>query len=472
MRFLNSIIWTAALALAGCSSLSNLTRVPDVRHDAGVAPAPDKPWVPPADAIPPPPPAPTVVLPEGITAGGPVTLTQIIDVALANNPDTRGAWLNARAAQAVLGSEQAAYLPEIDVNATASLSQSAAGSQSTSRQTTIAPSVSLSYLLFDFGGRASVVEQARQALIAADFLHNQSIQDVVLRAEQAYYSYLDAKALLSAQEATLKERQAELDVANGRHEAGVATIADVLQARTALSQARLTRDSIEGNLRTIEGQLATVMGLPATTRFDFGELPSDVPTRVTDKVDALIARALTDRPDLAAARADAERARVRVQEVRAQGLPTISLNSSLGQSFSTGGNHTTPFSAGVSLHFPLFTGWRNTYDIRAAEAEAGVAAERVRAVAQDVNLQVWTSYFALQTATTRLTTVRDLLKSAAESAEVAHGRYRAGVGGILELLTAQAALETARAEEVQARADWFLAVAQLAHDTGSLDVSK
>ena len=34
--------------------------------------------------------------------------------------------------------------------------------------------------------------------------------------------------------------------------------------------------------------------------------------------------------------------------------------------------------------------------------------------------------------------------------------------------SAEAALENARAQEIQARADWFIAVAQLAHDTGSL----
>ena len=74
----------------------------------------------------------------------------------------------------------------------------------------------------------------------------------------------------------------------------------------------------------------------------------------------------------------------------------------------------------------------------------------------------------MQTAMQRVTTSRDLLRDATESVDVALGRYRAGIGNILDLLTAQAALENARAEEVQARTDWFLSVAQLAHDTGTL----
>ena len=65
-------------------------------------------------------------------------------------------------------------------------------------------------------------------------------------------------------------------------------------------------------------------------------------------------------------------------------------------------------------------------------------------------------------------TTRDLLASAAQSAEVAQGRYKAGVGSILDLLTAQSALANARSEEAQARSLWFLSVAQLAHATGVL----
>jgi TolC family type I secretion outer membrane protein len=401
----------------------------------------------------------------------PITLAQVVDIALSNNTTTRIAWLEARAAEAALGSRESAYLPEVDVNASITRSRGTAqGGRTAFQQTTYGPSLALTYLLFDFGGREAQVEQARQGLIAANFVHNQSIQDVILQTEQAYYSYLDARALLAAQDATIKERQTSLDAADARHRAGVATVADVLQARTALSQAQLTRETIEGNLRMIEGLLATTMGLPATARFDFGELPLEVPAReVTEAVDALIARAITERPDLAAVRANADRARARIREVRAQGLPTIGLAGSTGVTWFGGGSSTKPYSASIALRWPLFTGFRNTYDIREAELEAQVAREDVRALEQRVNLQVWTSYFSLQTATQRLTTARDLLNSAQQSAEVATGRYRSGVGSILDVLTAESALENARAQEVQARTDWFLSVAQLAHDTGTLE---
>lgn len=466
---MNRLFFLTALLAAGCAGAHNLA---PGRSDPSTSPSPAQPWTPPASAIPPPVEGAAPALPEGITPASPISLAQVIDIALSNNPDTRIAWLSARSAEAALGSARSAYFPEVDLNAQIAHSRVVAqGGQNVTTQTSFGPSLALTWLLFDFGGREAQIDQARQTLIAADYTHNQAIQNTILNVQQAYYGLLANKALLSAETATLKERQASLDAAEARHRAGVATIADVLQARTALSQARLTRETLEGNVRAFEGALATAIGLPATAKFDFGELPLDIPAdRVMGDVDALIARAVAERPDLAAARSIAQRARARIREVRAQGLPSIVAGASAGQTWFGGFDRSTsPYSASVGLRLPLFTGFRNTYDIRQAETDAQIAVEDARALEQRVSLDVWTSYFGVQTATQRLTTSRDLLASAQQSVDVALNRYQAGVGSIIDLLTAEAALENARAQEVQARTDWFLSIAQLAHATGTLE---
>ena len=82
-----------------------------------------------------------------------------------------------------------------------------------------------------------------------------------------------------------------------------------------------------------------------------------------------------------------------------------------------------------------------------AEGEGGGrSGEGERGALEDqVILDVWSSYYAVQTASQRVATTRDLLASAPQSADVARGRYKAGVGSILDLLTAQSALADARA---------------------------
>jgi len=100
--------------------------------------------------------------------------------------------------------------------------------------------VSLSYLLLDFGGREASVESASQALAAANWNHNQAIQDVLRNVPQAYYEYIGYKAQVRASEASLKEALTSLDSTEQRRRAGVSTIADVLQARSNADQVRLT----------------------------------------------------------------------------------------------------------------------------------------------------------------------------------------------------------------------------------------
>ena len=102
---------------------------------------------------------------------------------------------------------------------------------------------------------------------------------------------------------------------------------------------------------------------------------------------------------------------------------------------------------------------RRTFSVARAQADT---------LDQQIVLEVWTSYYGFKTATQLVRTTRDLLASAEQTERVTLGRYREGVGTILDLLTAQAALANARAQEIQARAGWFVAVARLAHDTGTI----
>lgn len=405
-----------------------------------------------------------------------LTLADLVDLALANNTTTRASWLAARSAAFNLGSERSAYLPTLDLGADISrMKQSAVGGLFNFQQTTFGPSLTLNYLLFDFGGRGASVAQARASLLAADWQHNAAIQTVVLEVEQGYYSYLDAKSQLAAAESSEKEAQAGLTAAERRHEVGVATIADVLQARTAVSQAELNRQTIAGQIETLRGALATSLGLPANTPFEVGELPPTVPAEeVSGAVNSLIERSLKQRPDLLAARWQAEKAKANVKQVWAQAMPTLSVSANANRVYywlDTGTPFSDNWSAQLSVAFPLFSGFANTFDLKKAKTDASSSLNQVATLEQQVILDVWTAYANLQTAAQQVKTSADLLASATESERVILAIYKEGLATIVDLLTAQATLASARSQEIQARTNWLLAIARLAHATGSLQPS-
>ncbi len=455
---------TAATACVGTPSVGG---VPG-------SPGPSVPWTPPASAL---------ARADADTAQAALpldlaervqrlTLADIVDYGLRNNTATRIAWANARAAAADYGSERASWLPTIDGNVTGTRVKTAASQGRIAvKQSVLTPSLSLTYLLFDFGGRAGRVGAARQQALAAAFDHNSAIQDVVLQIQVGYFQYIANRSLLGAQRLTLREAETNLQAAEERRRVGVATIADVLQARTAASQARLALETTEGTVQTTRGALALALGLPANLPYDLDSTAAEVPVaQVADSVDQLIATAVRDRPDLSAARADAEAAQSRVTQARSDLLPAITLNGNTGRTYTgTIPNGSNTYSFSLGLNIPIFSGFSRQYDLRAAEYRAAAARAQAEQVRQRVVYDVFSAYYSLQTATHRVQTAEDLLTSATQSSEVALGRYREGVGTVLDLLAAQTALADARAQRVQARLAWSVSLAQLAHDAGILD---
>ena len=401
-----------------------------------------------------------------------LSLADVVTIALLNSKQTRQAWEQALAASAEFGSQRGSYFPTINAQASGGREKSlASGTKAFFEGWTYSPSLNLNWLLFDFGGRKASIDATREALFAADWAHNVAIQNVILQVEQAFYGYFAAKSLLAAQQSTVDEARANRTASEDRHAAGLSTIADVLQARTAMSQSLLTLETLQGQIQTTRSVLATAMGLPANTSFDV-ELPLDAPPleRTKKTVGEYLDMALKKRPDLAAARAQAMEAQSHALSVRAEAFPSITANGSVGQLyFQNLGSGSTIYSAMIGVTIPLFAGFSHYYNTQAAFAQARSSLAAARNTEDLVTLQVWTSYYNLETADQMVRTSEDLLTSATQNHDVASGRYKSGVGTILDLLTAQAALESARAQQVQARVQWWIGLAQLAHDTGNLD---
>ena len=175
--------------------------------------------------------------------------------------------------------------------------------------------------------------------------------------------------------------------------------------------------------------------------------------------------------ELALTNAQAQAASSRVTQARSSLLPALSLSGNAGRPYTSSiPNGSNTYTVSLGLTIPIFSGFSRQYDLKAAEWLAAAAQAQADAVRQQVVFDVFSSYYALQTATHRVETADDLLASAQQSSDVALGRYKAGVGTVLDLLAAQSALADARSQRVQARLAWSVGLAQLTHDAGLLDV--
>lgn len=441
------------------------------RKDAQTAPAPGTLWTPP-NALPAVPRPPTT--PDLPTGAAPLSLPELTEYSLRNNPRSRQAWLAARAAAAGVGIEQADMLPQISGTYTYTRLQqfSATSGAIVPWQSRYGPAISFSYILYDFGARTSQIDAAQYRLLAANLNQNRVLQDVVFQVEQAYYRLIGTEALVRVNDLTLQNLKTAYDAAQRRRESGLATAADVYRAETQVAQAQLNLTRSRGELEKARGQLAAAAGLPVNGTLRIEALSGPPRTsEVTSTLDELLERAKRSRPDLVAAEAQARASRASAQAAAKAGLPSIEVSGAAGRTLFTDNRPVVPtYSIALALRIPIFTGFRDTYTIRQAEAQAAQAEAARDGLYRQTELDVWQAYYDLQTAASGITSTAAQVKSAEQTAQATLARYQAGFGSLLDLITAQLDESNARVQQVQSYLDWYTAVSRLNFSVGFNDL--
>ncbi|HQT31725.1 MAG TPA: TolC family protein [Thiobacillus sp.] len=397
---------------------------------------------------------------------GSITLAQAVERALCSNPLTRSAWLASRQRAAELGQANSAYLPEVSLSGNVARG---GDSLAPNDYTTWQAGIEAQYLLYDFGGRDARSQAAESLLAAALASHDATVRVLYLQTVTAYFNLQAAQAAVIAAREVEASALAAFKAADARVEVGTAIPVDRLQAKTLHTQRQIERIRTEGLAARLHGELAALMGDARQNRFTvvdrepaFSQSPD-----VSSAVDALIEAARTRRPELRAAEATMQAREAGVSSARADGMPRLSAYvNTRRQAFDS---LTTDNSAlGLNLTIPLFTGYRNTYQIAAAQTQAALAAVDRDSVANQVALEVWRAYYKLKSETEADSRSSDLVESAAAAEKLALGRYRAGLGILLDVLSAQASLAQARYTQLQTQLGLRVARAELAQAMGEL----
>ncbi|WP_223260078.1 TolC family protein [Candidatus Methylopumilus universalis] len=396
----------------------------------------------------------------------PLSLVEVTEAALCNNPQTREVYANAKVQSAQVGVARSLFFPSVTdtLSATENKNRTTNYSNATNR-------IVASYLLYDFGSRDANFENANQLLKAASATQNAIVQTVLLASVNAFYQVHASRAILNASIETERLSQESFKSAEAKYIAGVATPADKLQAQTSFANATLTKLRNEGTLKVAYGNLANVMGAPANINFQIADSKlDDIPELIDQDIDALIEQARLQRPDLMASEAQLKASLAKIESVKADAKPKVRIDASNQYDENLLGQTSQNTSQlGIFLSIPLFEGYKPTYLIRSAEATAELNASKRDQLKLQVSLDVWTAYQNLKTANESITASNVLLLSAEESSRVALGRYKEGVGNIIDTLNAQSALANAKQQKIQSVLNWNIARTTLAQSIGVLD---
>lgn len=398
----------------------------------------------------------------------PLDVAGVVAQALCRNPDTRTAWLNVQAQQSRLKGAKSAYYPTLDVSAaqTHTFGDGDASDRTTAQ-------LSANWLLYDFGGRSADKRQAEQVLAALQASQESAIQSVMQKAVDAYYVWYAADESLTAARASEEAARETLRAAETRQRVGAGTLADVLQARTALSQASLAVIQRDGTREISRGTVAQALGLLAPSTITLAPPPETLPTDLQPPAFEALANALPDRrPDLRAQKLNIEAARASFDSINAQDRASLSAFASDGLSRErSGSGNVESGSVGLKISMPLFAGGRY-------QAQEAVAARQVDLAETEYERQkiaasndLWTAWQGVRTTAATVGASHDLVASASEAHRAALARYRAGLGSLIDVLNAQSTLADARQQEAAARFNWHRARVLLIKSSGVLNTS-
>src|SRR6201981_2046480 len=247
-------------------------------------------------------------------------LSELIDLAEAHTPATRTAWERARSQAAALGITRSELYPTL---AAAALSQTESGEaffgdrfhgQTTQ---TFELALDLNYTVFDFGARSGRIDAARARLLSANFAFNDTHRNVINQVEQAYYRLLNSIGQEDSAQASLANAKAVEQAADAPVTKGVATLPDVLEARSATAQAEYDLQAVVGAEEIARGDVATAVGTSASVAIKvqpLDELPT--PDSISETVEETINRAFAQRPDLMKQAAEIRTANQKLKEAR------------------------------------------------------------------------------------------------------------------------------------------------------------
>lgn len=260
-----------------------------------------------------------------------------------------------------------------------------------------------------------------------------------------------------------------LRIARDQLQAGVGIALDVTRAQSQLAatRAQIILARAERDRALLELRRATGLSLdaPLTLRDSLGGLPVDA---VLPEETSALAQADRERADIRALEAQGRAQQRTLSSIRWERTPQLGFlvdHGALGKDWS----HLLPtYTWGVQLSVGLFDGFRREGRVQEQIAGTRETDARLRDLRAQSALEVRTALLDLAAAREQLEAVRERLGLAEQEVAQAQERFRAGVAGNGDVISALLSLNSARTLRNDVLASYHTARVSLARAVGAV----
>ncbi|MEJ2069332.1 MAG: TolC family protein [Syntrophobacterales bacterium] len=310
---------------------------------------------------------------------------------------------------------------------------------------------SFDQLLYDFGKTPSQVAGSKASYKQSLEAYANTRQGVVLTARTAYFAYLAARRAIKVAEENVRQNQELLKQARAFYDVGLRAKVDVTFAESNLANAETELIRAKNLAVVSRVELMTALGLKTWPYKSVEDVLEVTPTR--QSLAALKAKALKQRPELKKTLYQQKQDEANIRVARADFLPSFSSFAAYG---TEGSRHELEdeWWIGAAVNVPIFEGLSKYHNLKQAKAQLRSTQANTESVTLTVIREVESRYQDLESAWEVIKSRTKAREAASENLRLAWGRYRAGVGSIIEVTDAQVRFAQADLELVRALFDY------------------
>lgn len=407
----------------------------------------------------------------------PLTLSQAITIALANNSVLRTAQSKLDQASGRYDQSRALLLPQIDAYAyQAYLTMNLKGigidipTVSQGKQGpfgSLDARVRLTQDLVNIANREAW-KSSRSKQESSRLQVENAREIVVLNVIGAYLQALRAKASRDALTEQTKLATDLYQITQDRVHQGVSASLEANRALQQVNSLEQSRQEAEQAYIAAKLLLANTLQAQVTSDFDVDDTAAYGTDSPVDK-DGAVSTALAARPDYRSAAASVKAAELHVQSIKAQRYPTIGTSFSDGQSGDSPVNNVNVFRLAGTLYLPIFTSGRIRGEIAEAQGllhETQASADQLRS---QIETDVLTAIAGVEWARKEVETSAANVKLSREEVQLSRQRFTQGVTDNTEVVNAQDRVSKADDARVRALYTLGLARANLARAIGAAE---
>jgi outer membrane protein len=408
-----------------------------------------------------------------------LTLDEALRLARANHPQLHAARAQTEASTARVAEAKAPLLPQVNGNAsyqqgtynqapTPGVSQSGFSSSSTSGDTRAyySTGITANELIYDFGQTTGKWKAAKATLQSQEENERNFAVQVAFNLRSAYFTAAAARALVKVAEDTLRNQEAHLKQTQGFVEAGTHPEIDLAQARTDYANAKVQLINAQVAYDTDKALLNQAMGVERETDYEVADPPADPVAGEDTGTDAILPVALKARPDLLSLARQIESQELTTKSIKGSYAPSLGLSAGLTDQGYELDTLVWNWTAKLSLNWQIFGGGITDAQMREARATTANLRAQYDLQRQQVRADVEQARLGVRAAKATIDATHEAAANARVRLGLAEGRYKAGIGNMIELGDSQVALTAASAQEIQALFNLATARARLLQALG------